>query len=85
VLYFGSKISHALLNPNQICANGVIVDDVPHHLSQNRDSNHSIYFPEEDIHIPLTLEGCISGFNVRKPTAHEIHSCTMLTVTDHEV
>jgi hypothetical protein len=28
-LYFGSKINHVLLNPNQIRANGIEVDDVP--------------------------------------------------------
>jgi hypothetical protein len=84
-LYFGSKLPYALLNPNQIRANGIDVDDVPHHLARNGNSTHSIYFPEENVRIPLDLKGCISGFNVRRPSIEEIHTCTMLTVTSHDI
>ena len=57
-LYFGDKIQDLLR------ANGVVVDDIPRHLSPNFSSSHSIYFPEEKIRIPLSLNGVISYFNV---------------------
>jgi len=38
-LYFGDKLKHTLLNPNQMRANGVIVDDVPRHLSPASHKN----------------------------------------------
>ena len=84
-LYFGSKIRNALLNPNQMRRNGLEVDDIPKHLSpKHRESSHSIYFPEEKVRIPLELDGCISLFNIRTPTLHEINNCTTLAVTDHD-
>jgi hypothetical protein len=42
-LYFGSKVAHVLLNPNQMRSNGIIVEDVPRHLSRGL-STHSIQF-----------------------------------------
>ena len=63
-LYIGPKLKHALLNPNQMRSNGVEVDDIPRFLApRNKDSTHSLYFPEENIRIPLDLDGCISHFN----------------------
>ena len=53
----------------------------PHHLSQGLSSTHSICFPEENYRIPLNLTGCISYFNVRKPTLYEIKNCTHLVMT----
>lgn len=84
-LYFGDKSKQTLLNPNQMRANGVIVDDVPRHLSPNHSSTHSLYFSDENIRIPLELNGCISYFNVQKPTLHEIHTCTTLSLTDDSI
>lgn len=81
-LYFGEKLKHALLNPNQMRANGVIVDDIPRHLSPNHSPTHSLFFSEENVRIPLELNGCISYFNIRKLTLHEIHTCTTLSLTD---
>jgi len=34
-LCFGVDVESSLLCPNQLCANGVIVDDIPVHLSHN--------------------------------------------------
>lgn len=81
-LYFGDKLKDVLLNPIQMRANGVIVDDVPRHLSPNHSSTHSLFFPDENLRIPLGLNGCISYFNIRKPTLQEIHTCTTLSLTD---
>jgi hypothetical protein len=81
-LYFGDKVQDILLNPNQLRANGAIVDDIPRHLSLNLCSSHSIYFPKGKIRIPLSLNGVILYFNVRKPTLHEINTCTNVSLTD---
>jgi hypothetical protein len=71
VLYFDTALPHILLNPNQMRAHGIQVDDVlPKHLSKGT-SSHSIYFEDEDIRIPLHLNGCISYFNVRTPSDKE--------------
>ena len=64
-----------LINPYQLRHQGIIVNDVP--LTQlapslrNLDA-HSIIAKEESLHIPLSLEGTMSGFAVRKPTIAEI-------------
>ena len=67
-------------------SNGIEVDDIPRFLaSKHKDSTHSIYFPEENIRIPLDLDGCISHFHVRTPTLHEVNNCTTLLVTSHDI
>jgi len=66
-------------------ANGVIVEDIPHHLSPNFTSSHSIYFPDEQLRIPLSLNGVISYFNTRRPTLHEIHTCINISLTNDSV
>jgi len=72
------------VNPNQIRSNGVIVDDCPTHLSPNKSSTHSIYFPEHDVKIPLQLNGIISYISIRKPTQLEIETCTWLELTSDD-
>ena len=66
-----------LINPFQLRNQGIIVNDVPiHHLKPHqRDLEaHSIIAKEESLHAPLSLEGTMSGFTVRKPTLAEIHN-----------
>ncbi len=81
-LYFGNDMKHSLLNQNQMRPNGIIVDDCPVHLSPDKSSTHSIYFPDEDIRIPLQLNGCMSHFVTRLPTKQEMNSCQWLVLTD---
>jgi len=83
-LYFGDDMPNSLLNPNQIRSNGVTVDDCPTHLSPNKDSTHTIYFPEEDMRLPLQLNGIISFLSIRKPSKKEIETCTWLELTSDE-
>jgi len=67
-LYFGKDLSHILLNPNQMRANGLIVEDIPTHLSAT--SSHSIIIREEDTTIPLNL--------------YEIENCRQIVLTSQE-
>jgi hypothetical protein len=83
-LYFGDDMPNSLLNPNQIRSNGVTVDNCPTHLSPNKDSRLSIYFPEEDMRLPLQLNGIISFLSIRKPSKKEIETCTWLELTSDE-
>ena len=65
-LYFGDRVDVTLLNPNQLRANGVIVEDVPRQFDSK--SSHSIFHPTAKLRIPLSLDGISSGFVSRKPT-----------------
>ena len=71
-LYFEDRLDGtSLLNPNQMRANGLVVDDVARQF--NTKSTHSIYIPSHDLRIPLELEGIHSGFSTRKPTWEEFY------------
>jgi hypothetical protein len=76
-LYMGDKMRHTLICPNHARANGVIINDVPIHLSHGRKSTHSIYFPNEQIRLPLHLKGVISYLSTCYPSDH----CQWLTMT----
>jgi hypothetical protein len=87
-LIFGDRLPYSLLNPNQLRAYGVKVDDIPkqyeksslHSISVNRDSGF------EPFKIPLEMNGVISYFNVRKPTPSELEPgrCERLELTSEE-
>ena len=69
-LYFGERMAHTLLCPNQLRDYGVTVDDTP--TQYNKSSTHSLYIPDSDLRIPLELDGIISGFTTRAPTPREL-------------
>jgi len=83
-LYFGEDTPNSLFNPNQIRANGVVVDHCPTHLSPHKSSTHSIFFPEQDIRLPLELHGIISYLSIHKPTQLDIKKCQWLELTSNE-
>jgi len=68
-LYFGDRMQHTLLCPNQLRNFGIKVDEAPRQFDPR--STHSIYIPNEDMTIPLQLNGIISGLVTRKPTDAE--------------
>jgi hypothetical protein len=81
-LYLGDHIEYSLLCPNQLRHNGIVVDDIPRHLAPVPElATHSIYVPEDDVRIPLTLRGVISLFHTRYPTVDEIENCRWLLFT----
>lgn len=71
----------SLLNPNQLRSNNLTVDDCPTHLSYQHSSTHSIYVPENDLTIPLELDGVISFVATRLPSMEEIRNCEHVTLT----
>jgi hypothetical protein len=83
-LYLGDKLEHSLICPNQARQNGVVVDDVPRHLSHDEKSTHSLYFPDENVRLPLMLRGVISYLPTRYPSNHELDNCRWLSVTGED-
>jgi hypothetical protein len=83
-LYLGDQLEHSLICPDQVRQNGVIIDDVPRHLSHDAKSTHSLYFPDEDVQLPLKLRGVISYLPTRYPSNHELDNCHWLCVTGED-
>ena len=82
-LYVAEMQTH-LLNPAQMRAQGIIVNDVPlQHLPQEQRTlqSHSIISEDPPLHIPLTLRGTMSGFTIRMPTWREIRDTATQNVT----
>ena len=78
-LYFGNKLDHSLVCPNQLRAYGITVDDVPKQFDKR--STHSIYAPEDEVRIPLQMKGCISYFSSRVPTKYELEDSSWIVLT----
>jgi len=82
-LYFGSQMEESLINPNQLRANGLVVDTCPKQYSGGK-SLHGIYHEEEDMLIPFRMHGCISYFASRLPTQAEINDCRQIVFTSEQ-
>jgi hypothetical protein len=48
------------------------------------DESHSILFPNEDLKIPLQLNGIVSYFPSRRPTKEEYDQCSHIELTSTE-
>ena len=83
-LDFTDSMTHSLVCTNQARMNNVIIDDIPTTLDLNGRSTHSVYFPDQDIRIPLQLHGPISYLPVRYPTDEELEFCPTLDLTSHD-
>lgn len=82
-IYMGNKIKNTPICPNQLRSYGVIVDDVPMHLSpEGKPSTHSIISSEDNRSIPMSMKGIISYFLSRTPTADELLTCKPVVLTD---
>jgi hypothetical protein len=78
-LYFGDRMNHSLLCPNQIRANGLVVNDVPKQFDET--SLHAIMDPKTETKLPLLLSGVISYVETRKPTDEELEECMHIVLT----
>jgi hypothetical protein len=77
-LYFGDRMDHSLLCPNQLRDFGLIVNDVP--KSYDPNSSHSIIIPGQ-LELPLQMRGVISYLETRKPTKEELEKCPRYKIT----
>jgi hypothetical protein len=71
-LYFGDRLKTTLLYPNQLRARGLTVQDVPSEFDPS--SSYSIFLPDHNLRIPLSLNGIFSGFTSIKPTWEEYYA-----------
>jgi hypothetical protein len=65
-LWFGDKLLHSLLNPNQLRFAGVTVQDNPF------DRQHHIAIDHPDLHIPLSITGTTIFLESSTPTQNEL-------------
>lgn len=85
-LYLGETSYITLLCLNQLRHKAIKVDDCPIHLSPIDDpSTHSLHFPDDQVCIPLQLQGPISYFETRTPMAEELNNCKSLTLTSNVI
>ena len=78
-LYFGDCLKQTLLNPNQLQAHGLLVEDVPHQFDPKL--SHLIHELKSRISIPLCLDGVISTFPSLKPTWEEYNLLPHIELT----
>jgi hypothetical protein len=80
ILWYGNKLDHSLINPNQLRHNGVSVcDDI---TDRNRRFGIDIH---GDLFIPFEMKGTVISFESRVPTKWELQNCRIVTVTSDEV
>ena len=65
-LWFGDKLEHSLINPNQCRAYGIGVCDDP------TDPHREMGFHHQDQFVPIEMDGTIAGFTSRSPTRREL-------------
>ena len=62
---------------------GIVVKDVPKiHVNNPQIEDHSLYFKDKDLRIPMSLDGIFSYFPTDKPTVQDLEECeTILYLT----
>ena len=76
-LWFGPKLGHSLINPNQCRSFGISLCDDP--FDPHRSL--SIYDPVSEFTIPLTMNGTICSFKSRTPRPNEIQDSPHIILT----
>ena len=75
-LYYGERLDHSLINPNQVRAYGIPFWDNPY------DNARSLSIDvDNNLHIPLRAVGTKVLFTTRIPTQHELNTCTHVCMT----
>ena len=77
-LYYGIKLNHSLINPNQLHYFDIDVQGNPY------DPYHDVTIdvePDKSLQIPLTFEGTKGTFKSRVPTEEEINTCYYFNMT----
>ena len=77
-LYFGNCLTHSFLCPNQIRANGNVVEDTPRQFDKN--SRHGMVLQnvdtEQELFVPFALKVVILVIEgTRRPTEEELEEC----------
>lgn len=81
-LFFGSSMEHSLCQPKQLREYGIIVDTTPKQYT-NGVSLQGMYIPDQELHIPFELYGCLSYFPTRMPTTDKIDTCRWIHLSSN--
>jgi hypothetical protein len=75
------EMRYHLLPPFIMRLAGLLVDECPKFLAKRASiRNHSVFFPDNNIRIPLFLRGIVSYFPCRRPTSEELNDDSMLVL-----
>jgi hypothetical protein len=77
MLWFGTQMSHSLINPNQIREYGIPVYDDPYNMDQFGIDGHETF-------IPFNTTGTIVHFESRVPTDWESRNLPVLLLTGEQ-
>jgi hypothetical protein len=80
-LWFGNKLSHSLINPNQSRNFGISLCDDPFDPHRKLE----IHDPETNVRIPLDMLGLTCYFDSRVPSKYELDNCQHIIMTSDEV
>lgn len=81
-LDFSTSMEDSILCTNQSRASGLIVDDVPSCFDLRGDSTHSIYCPDKDVRLPLSLHNAVSFLPVRYPSDDDMENGIDIELSD---
>jgi hypothetical protein len=76
-VYLRTQLKHSLICPNQLCAHGVVVDDIPTQFDAK--SQHAII--HHKLTIPLDMSVVVSNFETQAPKPWEINSLKQSVLT----
>jgi hypothetical protein len=78
--WYGDKISHSLIYPNQLCYHGIpVCDDI---TDRNRRFGIEVH---SDFFIPFEMKGTTIYFESRVPSKWEMQNCRIIVMTDNSV
>ena len=77
-LYYGSKLDHSLINPNQVRHYGIDFWDNPY------DKDRGTRIEIDDISIQLQLQGTKLFFETKAPTDDELERCPKIDMTSSQ-
>ena len=75
VLWYGSRLTMSLINPNQIRHSGLVVSDDP------TDKTRDFGVTGDGFHIPFKMQGTTVYFDSRCPTMWEYENCRIIELT----
>ena len=78
-LFFGSRLDHSLINPNQIRHFGVPVCDDPY------DPHRPLGIDHENAFIPFEKEGACIFFDTYVPSDEQLEECEHVELTNDEI
>lgn len=75
-LFYGKKLNHTLINPNQVRMNGVDYWDNPFNTRKGLCIETSC-----GLHIPLRMRGTKISFDTHLPSKHKLNNCPHINMT----